>query len=94
MAYPGSKLYQEAIEQGWQLPESWSGYSQHAVNTLPLPTRHLAAGEVLRLRDHASNEYFTNEPYIEMIRRKFGEETAAHIREMTSHRLERKYAAV
>ena len=41
MAYPGSPLYDEAVRRGWQLPETWSGYSQHAVNTLPLPTRHL-----------------------------------------------------
>jgi len=94
MAYPGSPLYEQALRQRWQLPDTWSGYSQHAVNTLPLPTRHLSAGEVLRFRDHAFNVYFTHEPYLDMIRRKFGEETVAHIREMTSHRLERKYAAV
>jgi anaerobic magnesium-protoporphyrin IX monomethyl ester cyclase len=94
MAYPGSPLYLEAVQRGWQLPDSWSGYSQHAVNTLPLPTRHLSAGEVLRFRDHAFNVYFSHEPYLEMVRRKFGDDTLAHIREMTSHRLERKYAAV
>jgi radical SAM superfamily enzyme YgiQ (UPF0313 family) len=94
MAYPGSPLYQQALRQGWQLPDSWSGYSQHAVNTLPLPTKHLSAGEVLRFRDDAFNVYFTHPPYLEMIRRKFGEDTLAHIQEMTAHRLERRYAAV
>jgi radical SAM superfamily enzyme YgiQ (UPF0313 family) len=94
MAYPGSPLYDQAVRQGWQLPESWSGYSQHAVNTLPLPTKYLSAGAVLRFRDHAFNVYFTHGPYLDMVRRKFGEDTVAHIREMTSHRLERKYAAV
>jgi radical SAM superfamily enzyme YgiQ (UPF0313 family) len=94
MAYPGSPLYHQALQQGWRLPESWSGYSQHAVDTLPLPTKHLSAGEVLRFRDHAFNVYFTHRPYLEMIRQKFGEDTLAHIREMTAHRLERRYAAV
>lgn len=94
MAYPGSPLYDEAVRRGWQLPDSWSGYSQHAVNTLPLPTRHLSAGEVLRFRDHAFNVYFSHAPYLDMVRQKFGEDTHAHIREMTAHRLERKYAAV
>jgi len=94
MAYPGSPLYEQAVRQGWRLPDSWSGYSQHAVNTLPLPTRHLSAGEVLRFRDHAFNVYFTHQPYLDMIRRKFGDDTVAHIREMTSHRLERRHAAV
>jgi radical SAM superfamily enzyme YgiQ (UPF0313 family) len=92
MAYPGSPLYEEAVRRGWKLPETWSGYSQHAVNTLPLPTRHLSAGDVLRFRDHAFNVYYTHEPYLDMIREKFGEDTLAHIREMTSHRLERQYA--
>jgi len=92
MAYPGSPLYEEAVRRGWKLPDTWSGYSQHAVNTLPLPTRHLSAGEVLRFRDHAFNVYYTHQPYLDMIREKFGEDTVAHIREMTSHRLERQYA--
>ena len=49
MAYPGSPLYEQAVRNGWRLPDTWSGYSQHAVDTLPLPTRHLSAGEVLAL---------------------------------------------
>ena len=92
MAYPGSPLYDEAVRRGWRLPEKWSGYSQHSVDTLPLPTRHISAGEVLSFRDRAFDTYFTHEPYLQMVRGKFGEATVAHIREMTSHKLERKYA--
>ncbi len=92
MAYPGSPLYEEAMRQGWRLPDTWSGYSQHAVNTLPLPTRHLSAGEVLRFRDRAFDAYFSHAPYLDMVRRKFGEDTLQHIRQMTAHRLERKFA--
>lgn len=90
MAYPGSPLYDEAVRLGWRLPETWSGYSQHAVNTLPLPTRHVSAGDVLRFRDHAFNVYYTHRPYLDMVREKFGEDTLAHIRDMTSHKLERQ----
>jgi radical SAM superfamily enzyme YgiQ (UPF0313 family) len=93
MAYPGSPLYQQALEMGWRLPDKWSGFSQHAVDTLPLPTRHLTAGQVLRFRDHAFTVYFTHPRYLDMVRRRFGEDTAAHIREMTAHRLDRMYAA-
>ncbi|MEW5982059.1 MAG: radical SAM protein [Acidobacteriota bacterium] len=93
MAYPGSPLYRQALDQGWALPETWSGYSQHAVDTLPLPTRYLCAGEVLQFRDRAFDLYFTNPDYLQSIRRKFGEDTVAHIREMTLHRLERLHAA-
>jgi len=93
MAYPGSPLYEQARREGWALPETWSGYSQHAVDTLPLPTRHLSAGEVLRFRDQAFQRYFNDASYLELIRRKFGDDTVAHIREMTAHKLERKFAA-
>jgi radical SAM superfamily enzyme YgiQ (UPF0313 family) len=92
MAYPGSQLYNTALIEGWQLPESWSGYSQHAVDTLPLPTRYLSADEVLRFRDQAFQVYFNNPKYLDMITQKFGPETAQHIREMASHQLARKYA--
>jgi radical SAM superfamily enzyme YgiQ (UPF0313 family) len=93
MAYPGSQLYNLAIKQGWPLPEKWSGYSQHAVDTLPLPTKYLSAGEVLSFRDRAVQAYFSNPRYLQMIQGKFGPETAQHILEMTSHKLTRKYAA-
>jgi len=87
MAYPGSQLYSLALKEGWSLPEKWSGYSQHAVDTLPLPTKHLSGVEVLRFRDHAFDVYFTNPRYLEMITGKFGVETARHVRDMTSHKL-------
>ena len=93
MAYPGSPLYEQALRLGWPLPTTWSGYSQHAVDTLPLPTRHVPAGEVLRFRDRAFTVYFTHQPYLDMVRGKFGAETVNHIREMTAHRIARLHAA-
>jgi len=73
--YPGSQLYNTALKEGWPLPESWSGYSQHAVDTLPLPTRYLSAAEVLRFRDQAFQVYFSSPRYLDMVARKFGPET-------------------
>jgi radical SAM superfamily enzyme YgiQ (UPF0313 family) len=93
MAYPGSPLYQMALEKGWRLPEHWSGYSQHSVDTLPLPTKHVSAGEVLRFRDNAFQAYFKSSRYLEMVQNKFGNATVEHIREMTSHQLVRKYVS-
>jgi radical SAM superfamily enzyme YgiQ (UPF0313 family) len=91
MAYPGSQLYSLAIKEGWPLPEKWSGYSQHAVDTLPLPTKYLPGAEVLRFRDHAFQVYFNSPKYLEMIACKFGPETARGIEEMAAHPLKRKY---
>jgi len=90
MAYPGSVLYRVALDEGWRLPDSWGGYSQHSVDTLPLPTRHVSAAQVLRFRDDAFHEYFAHPRYLEMIGRTFGQETRTHIEAMAGHRLERK----
>ena len=92
MAYPGSALYETALREGWPLPASWSGYSQHAVDTLPLPTRHLSAREVLTFRDHAFQVYATHPAYLAMIERTFGAATVEHVRAMTAHRLVRQHA--
>jgi radical SAM superfamily enzyme YgiQ (UPF0313 family) len=92
MAYPGSVLYEEAMEKGIRLPEVWHGYGQFAEEALPLPTKYLSAAEVLRFRDQAFNEYFSNPAYIEMIEKKFGPAVVAHIQDMLKHKIRRKYA--
>jgi radical SAM superfamily enzyme YgiQ (UPF0313 family) len=92
MAYPGSSLYNQAIAAGWKLPDTWGGYSQHSVDSLPLPTRHLTAAEVLRFRDEAFDRYYTSPRYLEMIRAKFGADTVADVQAMTKHKLERRNA--
>lgn len=93
MAYPGSPLYLQAQEQGWALPAAWSGYSQHSIDSTPLPTKYLSAAEVLSFRDSAFLKYFQAPSFIEMIRRKFGEETVKHIEEMCNHKLHRQIAS-
>ena len=90
MAYPGSKLYTMALEKGWQLPDSWIGYSQHSFETQPLPTDLLSAADVLKFRDDTFYKYYTNEKYLDMIERKFGADVLAHVKDMTKIRLKRK----
>jgi len=92
MAYPGSRLYEMAIEKGWQLPAAWEGYSQYAYESLPLPTNYLSGGQVLSFRDYAFQTYYTSPRYLNMVENKIGPATAAHIREMNQKRLKRKYA--
>jgi len=92
MAYPGSPLYNVAAKKGWSLPDNWSGYSQHAIDTLPLPTKYLSAVEVLSFRDHAFQLYFNSPKYLGMVNEKFGPETVQHIQQMASHNLTRKYS--
>lgn len=89
MAYPGSPLYALAQRRGVSLPQSWTGYSQHSRDCLPLPTRYLPAREVLKFRDAAFTEHYTDAGYLEMIQRRFGAKSVADIRRMTAHTLER-----
>jgi len=91
MAYPGSQLYEDGIKQGIKLPEVWHGYGQYAEETLPMPTKYLSAAEVLRFRDNAFKEYFSNPQYLEMVREKFGPEVVEHIEEMLKHEIHRKF---
>lgn len=90
MAYPGSSLYRIALEKGWELPDSWIGYSQHSYETHPLRTEVLSAAEVLKFRDEAFLRYFRNTRYLEMVQRKFGNQVVQHIDEMSQIQLQRK----
>jgi radical SAM superfamily enzyme YgiQ (UPF0313 family) len=90
MAYPGSPLYGMAVEKGWALPESWSGFSQHSYDCLPLRTDAVSAAEVLKFRDAAFDRYFTGKRYLDMMTQKFGWDTRSHINQMTRHKLRRK----
>jgi anaerobic magnesium-protoporphyrin IX monomethyl ester cyclase len=89
MAYPGSQLYKDALRLGTKLPETWHGYGQYSEEAIPLPTKYLSATEVLRFRDDAFHEYFSNPRYLEMVRQKFGPEVVEHVKDMLKHRIHR-----
>jgi len=90
MAYPGSKLYDIAVKEGWKLPGEWHAFSQHSYDALPLPTKHMNAKEVLAFRDNAFHRYFENEKYLNMLEQKFGSKVKRHIQEMTKVKLKRR----
>lgn len=90
MAYPGSKLYDLALECNWALPESWIGYSQHSFEARPLPTEKLTSAEVLRFRDEAFIKYFTSPSYLDMVEKKFGMDVRTNIEQMCSVKIRRK----
>ena len=65
----------------------------HVTLRVPLPTRHLTAGQVLRFRDDAFQTYFRSPAYLAHVERTFGAATRREIEAMTAQRLERRYAA-
>ena len=90
MALPGSYLYKKALDEGKQLPDTYEGFSFHSYDTLPLATEKLSAKEIITLRDEAFNKYHNHKPFLNLIERKFGKESAKNIVEMTKIRLKRK----
>lgn len=90
MAYPGSRLYTDAVASGATLPLTWAGYSQHGYETHPMDTQHVSAREVLKFRDQAFITYFTNPRYLAMVEKKFGQETLGHIHSMLERPMRRR----
>ncbi len=90
MAYPGSPLYGLARKEGWKLPESYAGYSQHSYDAQPLPTRYLTAEDVLNFRDEAWLKYHTNPRFLDFLKAKFGPLAAEETIRSTKIKLKRK----
>jgi hypothetical protein len=59
-----------------------------------MPTKHLAPEKVLKFRDQAFMEYFSDPSYQAMILEKFGQETLDHIKGMLSISIDRNILKV
>lgn len=91
MAYPGSRLYDEAVEKGVKLPDSWLGYAQLGYETEPLPGENLSSAEILAFRDYAYDAYFRdNTKYFNYMEKKFGPEVIAAIKGSLNKKLPRR----
>ena len=90
MALPGSALYREALEKGYELPNSYVGYSFHAYETLPMPTEYLKPAEILDFRDKAFLTYHANPNFLSRIEKKFGRKAVDNVLDMLKISLKRK----
>ncbi len=90
MAYPGSPLHLEAKKSKIQLPENYSGYSQHSYDTQNLPSQYLSAAEILAFRDKAWIKYHTNKKYMDLLEKKFGINALNNLKSTTKIKLKRK----
>jgi len=90
MAYPGSPLYGEAKKQGWKLPSTYAGFSQHSYECQPLPTKHLPAQQVLAFRDKAWMTYHTHPKFLNLLKEKFGQAAVDMTLDSTKIKLKRK----
>ena len=83
MAYPGSPLYLTARKNGWTLPDTYVGYSQH-------PNENLTSAEILRFRDKAWMDYHTSPAYLDLLERKYGSAAKNNVVETSKIKLKRK----
>ncbi len=90
MAFPGTEVRKLAEKLSWELPRTWAGYSYYSYECHPIKTKNLMSEEVLRFRDDAFHDYYSNENYLSMMRKTFGENVINEIKEMTKFRLKRK----
>lgn len=90
MAYPGSPLYGIAKKEGWKLPSTYEGFSQHSYEGQPLPTKHLSAEQVLAFRDEAWMKYHASAKYLELLKQKFGQAAVDETVRSTRIKLRRK----
>jgi radical SAM superfamily enzyme YgiQ (UPF0313 family) len=89
MALPGSELYKYALENGYQLPQTYSGFSFHSKDSLPLPTKFLSAAQILEFRDNAFLSYHNSKKFLKRVKEKFGENAVETIKQVNQIRLER-----
>lgn len=90
MPFPGSKLYIDSLKNGYEIPKTYSAYSYHSYDTLPMPTKYLTAAQVLKFRDEAFTTYHTNPKFLNRIKEKFGQTEVDNIIKMTQIKLKRK----
>lgn len=90
MALPGSRLFKHALDTNFELPKTYSGYSFHAYDAVPLPTEYLTPAEILKFRDEAFLKYHTNKNFLDKVELKFGKMERANIEKMTKIKLKRK----
>ena len=90
MPLPGSQIYKDAVDAGWELPSDYEGYSFHAYNTVPVPTDNLTSGEILKFRDEAYLEYHKSEKFLSKVKQKYGQEAVDNILKNCEIKIKRK----
>jgi len=89
-ALPGSPLYFYAKKQNWDLPTKYEEYAFLSYESKPLPTKYQSAKEVLKFRDDAWHQYFSNPNYLEVVTHNFGAIAKENVMKLAQIRLKRK----
>lgn len=87
---PGSPLFMQMKQQGWDLPTDYSEYGFLAYDHKPSPTANCTTEDILAFRDYAYHAYFEHPKTLTMIHNKYGPEAVNTIKEMNKIKLKRK----
>lgn len=90
MALPGSQLYKEAVERGYEMPSDYAGFSFHSYHTMPLPTEYLTPAQTLKFRDEVWKKYHCYPPFLAKVEKKYGRAARENIENMTRVELKRR----
>ena len=91
MAFPGTKLYNELVAQGVQMPTEWSAYGHYSRNSRPLSTQYVDWKDIVRFRDATFMEYYQNPAYQTMLARRFGPEAVAFVKKILEQPIQRDF---
>ncbi len=90
MALPGSPLYMYAKNNRWDLPQRFEEFAFLSYDCKPLRTKVLNSEDVLKFRDNAWHQYFSHEPFLNLVETKFGLSSRLNLEEMSKIKLKRK----
>lgn len=91
MAFPGTRLYDDLVAQGVEMPKEWSAYGHYSRNSRPLSTKYVDWKDVVRFRDAAFKEYYEDPAYQAMVSKRFGPEAAAFVRRILEQPIQRDF---
>lgn len=90
MALPGSPLYKAGLDNNFELPQTYEGFSFHSYEIVPLRNKALAATEIVKFRDEAFIEYHSYPPFLEKVKQRSGQKGVDNIKKMLEVKLKRK----
>jgi radical SAM superfamily enzyme YgiQ (UPF0313 family) len=90
MALPGSQLYTEAFANNQELPKEYSEFGFLSYDCFPLSNGIMTRKETLEIRDYNWIKYHTNQAFLDLTLKRFGNEAVNNIRAMSSIPLSRR----
>ena len=79
-----------AREKKWDLPQTYSGYSQHSYDMLNLSNDNLTAKDIMAFRDQAFIKYNSDPTYLQLLEDRFGLHARQNMEETLKIKLKRK----